>query len=66
MNHRDRATPIALPRNAPISQTIIGLLRAKAFLLQDRSNGVKRALKIKTVKLTRIDQRMFLNQSSLI
>ena len=55
MNHRNRAAPVALPRNPPIAQPPGGALLAQARALQIRRDGIDGGLKLQAVVHARID-----------
>ena len=56
MHHRNWAAPIALPRNAPIAQSIIDFRLAKPVSLQPLNDLLNRAVDIETVEKFRIYQ----------
>ena len=55
MNNRNRTAPIALARNAPITQAILRLLFTCPFLLQQFTHLIKGCLKTQTVQIPTID-----------
>src|SRR5262245_65864960 len=60
MNHRDRAAPIALPRDAPIAQAVLNLARSRRLALElglDETvgDGLLRGGDVEAVEKARID-----------
>ena len=56
MDDGNGAAPIALARNAPIAQAVLGFRFTRACGLQFCADGIKGSLKIQTVKLAAVNQ----------
>src|SRR5205823_3914954 len=53
VDERDRAAPVALPRDAPVAQAVLHALAAETLLLERRGDRVHRALEIEARELAR-------------
>ena len=56
VDQRDRAAPVALPRNAPVAQPPVHAPLAAAVRLEGLRDGVERFVEVEAVEATGIDQ----------
>lgn len=56
MDDGNRAAPVALARNAPVAQAVLGFRFARTLALQLGGNGIKCRLKIQAVQVAAVDQ----------